>query len=141
MSSAIDTHEGQEGVDEFLEKLTEKEFAILFDVISKIMISFGDFIRSFGTIERDYGEYLVILQQAADYGPVLLERFVEEAPPEILQDFMRLFIKLFVVLPKLSKMMELEPDEKIKLSEDLYELAEAFTEMRDIARAREGEEK
>lgn len=126
MSIEDKTNDETEELEEFLSELTEKDFQTLIHVVSQILKVYGDFVFSFGTIENEYSDFIIILEKLGYFAPTLMGRFIEEAPPEIVRDFMKTFIKLFFIFPKLGKLMELEPNEKIKLGKDLIELADDF---------------
>jgi len=110
---------------EILERTDIKTMSML---IVDLMSTIGKFAETIGRLEKDYSEAFVAFKTIGQ-SPQLLDILVSKAPPDTIGIFIKLIIRLTVIQSKLSKLMELPADEKIKLGKDLIQISEDFREL------------
>lgn len=130
MSAKGETIE-EEKIKEISLKVEGIDFSLLVEIFSSLLDSYGDFALSIGRIQRDNQEAFEAMLEIVDLAPKMMERFVTEFPPETLALFLRIFVKMPTIFSKLDRLMELEPEEKIKLGTDLKELANDFRKLKE----------
>lgn len=116
------------------EKMDKEEYIGLVDMFSELMSAYGSFASSLGKIQKEhketYNELFSI--EAAMKLPEILNRVMDaDFPPELGRLVITIFAKLTSFLPRITNIMELSADDKIKLGENLKGLAKDFKKLRE----------
>jgi len=107
----------------------EIDFSILTELLADLLNIYGEFAISIGNLQKDHKELFESLMNQEFLTKSLMEEFVEKADPETVALFLKIFVKMPTVFSKLGKMMQLEPEDKIKLGEELKELSRDLREL------------
>lgn len=119
----------QSQIEDAVKAAEEVDLNALFQTANSMLRIYGDFAKSLGTIERDNKKaYQGILYLGA-CAPQFMEIIAKRAPVDELGIFVKMMSRLFSLAPKLDKLMELPPEEKITVGKELIEIADSFDKL------------
>ena len=129
------TEEEEEKVKRAAELAEKVDVKSLVKVFISLLHAYGDMAETVGTIQRDYKESFEALTYLGMVAPRFMERIVEKAPPEVVGLFMKILMRMTVLGPKMNKLMELPPKEKIKMGKELHAYARDFEKVLELMEA------
>ena len=112
-------------------ELSKEEVVSLVEMFAELMNAYGNFSGSLGKIQKTHEEAYehIFSLEAITKLPEMLDKVMEEQPPELSRLVVRIFSKMTAFLPRVVRMMELSADDKIKLGENLKSLAKDFRKL------------
>ena len=116
------------------DKLGKEEYISLADMFSELMNAYGSFAESLGKVQKNHKEAykeIFSLKTMEKLPEILNIAMDEKTPPELGRLVVTIFAKMTAFLPRISNMMELTADDKIKLGENLKSLAKDFKKLRE----------
>lgn len=121
------------------EMLNKEETISLIEMFSDLLNAYGKFSESLGKIQKTHEEAYkrIFSYESLEQLPEMMSKIMEEAPPELSRLVIRIFSKMTVFLPRISKIMELSANEKIALGENLKSLAKDFKKLLEWAKKEE----
>lgn len=115
-------------------KLDKEEYFSLVDMFSELMNAYGSFAESLGKVQKNHKEAykeMFSLETMEKLPEMLNIAMDEKTPPELCRLVVTIFAKMTAFLPRITNMMELTADGKIKLGENLKSLAKDFKKLRE----------
>jgi hypothetical protein len=115
-------------------KLDKEEYFSLVDMFSELMNAYGSFAESLGKVQKNHKEAykeMFSLETMEKLPEMLNIAMDEKTPPELGRLVVTIFAKMTAFLPRITNMMELTADGKIKLGENLKSLAKDFKKLRE----------
>lgn len=109
-------------IEDIMEKLRGINLKDLLQTIAYVILTFGQFIRKMGEIEKDFPDALEIMENLGR-NPKIWEVIVDKAPPEILGILFKIGVKL-LTLSSIKDINKLTPNEKIETGKMLESIAE-----------------
>jgi len=116
------------------DKMDKEEYIGLVEMFYELMNAYGSFALSLGKVQRDHKEAYreMFSLEAMEKLPEMLNMAMDEkTPPELGRLVITIFAKMTAFLPRISKIMELTADDKIKLGKNLKSLAKDFKKLRE----------
>lgn len=111
-------------------ELSKEEVVSLVEMFAELMSAYGSFSGNLGKIQKTheeaYGHFFSL--EAAEKFPEIFSKVMEEKP-ELGKLVITIFSKMTVLLPRITRIMELSADDKIKLGESLKSLAKDFRKL------------
>jgi hypothetical protein len=119
-------------------KLKKEEIISLAEMFAQLMNAYGNFAESLGKIQKAHAETYedIFSFETIEKFPEMLTKVIEEEPPEISRLVIGIFSKMTAALPRITRIMELPADDKIKLGENLKSLAKDFRKLLEWAEKR-----
>ena len=113
------------------DQLDEAETIGLVEMFAQMMDAYSKFSESLGKIQKTHEEaYKNMFSFATlEQLPNMMTKMMEEAPPELSRLVIGIFSKMTAFLPRITKIIELSADDKIKLGENLKSLAKDFEKL------------
>jgi len=122
----------EERMKRALELVDKIDLPSLVKVFSSLLRAYGGFAKAIGTLQRDQKDSYEALQYLGEMAPDFLGRLIEKAPPEIIGTLMKIFVRMATLTTKLNQLMDLPPEEKIRLGESLLEFANDFEKLLEL---------
>ncbi len=104
----------------YVEKISEN--------FSKIMEGLGDYLINIGNVEKEDPEFKIFLDKMKSDSSYF-DNLIKEMPAELSKDFLFVFVKMIGLQDKAKDLERLSPDEKIKLGNELKNLAKRFKDL------------
>ena len=114
-------------------KFTTEETRDLIEVFRHLLDAYGVFAEKLGKIQKTHKEAYesTFSLEAAEKLPEMFSLMADKAPPELSKLFTTIFVRMAAFLPRISRLMDLSADEKIKLGKNLKTLAKDFGKLLD----------
>lgn len=125
------------------DKLDKEEYLSLVDMFSELMNAYGSFAENLGKVQKNHKQAYkdMFSLEAMEKLPEILNMALDEkVPPELSRLVVTIFAKMTAFLPRITNMMELTADDKIKLGENLKSLAKDFKKLREWIEKQEKKE-
>ncbi|MEM2970838.1 MAG: hypothetical protein QW270_00230 [Candidatus Bathyarchaeia archaeon] len=113
-------------------KLTKDEAKGLVEIYKYLLEAYGQFAETLGKIQQTHKEAYASMfsLDASARLPELLSE-MSNRKPELSKLLTEIFVKMATLLPRLSNLMNLSANEKIKLGQNLKSLAKDFEQLLD----------
>jgi hypothetical protein len=112
--------------------------------IDRLMKAFVDMLKAYaqlakrvGTIQRDNEEAFESLTYLGSMAPQIVQMLAKKAPPAEFGAFIKAFMELLELAPKLDNIMKLSAEEKIEVGNKLENIANTLEQM--ISKVKEEE--
>jgi len=115
-------------VEDMIENVETDTIKKVSDNFSKVISSLGDYLISIGNVEKENPDFKVFIDKMKSE-PSYFNFLIKEMPPEIGKDLLFIFISMINLQDKAKDMDKLNPDEKIKLGEELKKVGESFKKL------------
>ena len=114
-------------------KLPKEEVKDLAEMFRYLLDAYGVFAEKLGKIQKEHEDAYKFMfsLELAEKLPEMLSIVSEKGPPELSKLLTRMFVKMSAFFPRISKLMDLSADEKIKLGKNLKSLAKDFDKLLD----------
>jgi len=118
------------------DELDKAEYFGLIEMFAELMNAYSKFSENLGKIQKAHEEAFkdMFSYEMLEQFPKMMTKVMEEAPSELSRLVINIFSKMTAFLPRISKIMELSADEKIRLGENLRSLAKDFEKLLEWAR-------
>jgi hypothetical protein len=118
-----------EKIKEAVEKISKIDILTFFEATNRMMKAYADLAKRIGHIQKENQEAFETMSYLGSIAPQMVRMLAERAPPEEFGAFIKAFMELLEIAPKLDSLMSLSAEEKIKVGEKLESIANTFEEM------------
>jgi len=112
-----------------LESLKEVDVDKVMRAFVEILKVYGDLAKRIGVIQRDNKEAFEAITYISSMAPQIMQILAKKAPPAEFGAFIKAFMELLELAPKLDNLMKLSAEEKIEVGERVEKIANTFEEM------------
>lgn len=100
----------------------------LMKVVTNLLRAYGEFSKAVGQVQAENREAYELILEFGKAAPQILSTIAERSPPAVIGSFVQVSLRLLKLQEKMKTMMELSPEEKIKLGEEIIETANSYEE-------------
>lgn len=118
-----------EKIKQAVEKAEKVDIDSLMKAFVQMLRVYAELARKIGTLQRDNKDAFEAIGYLGSIGPQIIQTLAKRTPPEELGAFIKAFMQLLEIAPKLDNIMKLSADEKIEVGELLEKIADTFDEM------------
>ena len=119
--------------EETEEAISKEDIKKLVEMFRYLLDAYGSFANALGKIQKNHEEaYETMFSlEVAEKLPEILSVVSEKGPPELSKLLTKIFVRMSMLLPRIGKLMDLSANDKIKLGENLKDLAKDFDKLLD----------
>lgn len=126
----IDEAKIDEGkIQSAIAKAKEVDIDKLMRAFVEMLKAYSDLAQRIGTIQKDNNEAFESLTYLGSMAPQMVKMLSEKAPPAEFGAFIKAFMDLLELAPKLDELMKLPAEEKIEIGKRISEIAFTLEEM------------
>lgn len=118
----------EEKIREAVEKIEKIDINSLFRAFIQMLRVYGEMGKKIGTVQRDNEDAFEAISYLGSIAPQFMQILAKKAPPAELGAFIKSFMELLELAPKLENIMKLSADEKIEVGERLEKIANTLEE-------------
>lgn len=119
--------------DEKLKRAIElaKEIDIfsLMKVVTNLLKAYGEFAKAVGRVQATDPDAYELILEFGKAAPQILRSIAERSPPAVVGSFIQVALRLMELQEKMNNLMQLSPEEKIKLGEEIIEVANSYEQV------------
>lgn len=116
-------------IREAVKKAEKIDVKSLFRAFTQMLRVYGEMGKKIGTIQKDNKDAFEALIYLGSIAPQFMQILAKKAPPAELGAFIKAFLELLELAPKLENLMKLSAEEKIQVGERLEKIADTLEEM------------
>jgi hypothetical protein len=119
----------EEKLKEIAEKIKGIDISILMKAFVDLMKAYAEMAKRVGVIQRDNPDAFESLTYLGSIAPQIVQMLAKKAPAAEFGAFIKAFMELLELTPKLDHLMQLSAEEKIEVGEKLERIAKTLEEM------------
>lgn len=101
----------------------------LMDVVVSLLRAYGNFAKAIGDIQSKSPEAYELIIEFGKSAPEILKRIAERSPPAVIGTYVQVSVRLLELQDKMNNIMQLSPEEKMKLGEELVDIANSYEQV------------
>ena len=112
-----------------VELANEVDIFSLMKIVINVLKAYGEFAKSVGQAQAMDPEAYELILELGKAAPQILGSIAKRSPPAVIGSFVQVSLRLLELQEKMEKMMQLSPEEKIKLGEEIIETANSYEQV------------
>ena len=101
----------------------------LMKVVVDLLRAYGNFAKSVGEIQQRNADAYELILEFGKAAPQILKSLAEKSPPAVLGTYVQISLRLLELQEKMNKIMQLSPEEKMELGEELVQIANSYEQV------------